>query len=108
MVSRDAIIEMRNRNVCMEKEGKPWSNEDSQSLGTFYDMGFGITEMAVILQRSERAIYQQLVLMGAFQSPVKRTYLPKEQKCLCESCKLDIASCPSGEHCPKLKEAAKC
>ncbi len=108
MVSREAIIEMRNRGKCLENEGKPWSDEDSQAVRFYFDMGYGLTEIAVILNRSERGVFQQLTLMDAFRSPIKRTPLPKEPKCLCGGCKLDPALCPHRECCPKLKGAAKC
>lgn len=103
-MNKQEIIDMRNRKERMENEGKLWSEEDRQRLKENYDNGFGLTEIAHSMRRSELAICQQIDKMDLFNSPIKHTPSVKVPKCLCGDCKLCPNACPAGMRCPRLKE----
>lgn len=59
--------------------------------------GVGITEMAVILQRSETAIIQQIEKMNLYDRrlyPARQKSCSAQSKCLCGTCMADPALCP--------------
>lgn len=60
---REAVINMRHSPASLERRGECWSEEDKGKLSEMFFDNVGITEMAVILQRSEtarRKIYERM------------------------------------------------
>ena len=60
----NTVKNMRKSAVRLERQGDYWSEEDKENLSKMFFEGVGITEMAVILQRSETAIIQQIEKMN--------------------------------------------
>ena len=77
----NTVKNMRKSAVRLERQGDYWSEEDKENLSKMFFEGVGITEMAVILQRSETAIIRQKSCSA-------------QSKCLCGTCMADPALCP--------------
>ena len=90
------IKNMRQRTARMEHEGDYWSDEEKRQLRILFEQGIGISEMAVRLQRSERAIYQQIEKMDLYgrKANPKRNQKQKAPSCLCSRCKCARNACP--------------
>lgn len=64
MINQEEFMEtvrnIRNSSVRLERQGEYWSDEGREKLNKMFPDGTGITEMAVIFQRTESAIMQQI------------------------------------------------
>ena len=91
------VKNMRKSAVRLERQGDYWSEEDKENLSKMFLEGVGITEMAVILQRSETAIIQQIEKMNLYGRrlyPARQKNCSEQPKCLCDNCMADPALCP--------------
>ncbi len=106
-MNNQTIKNMRNRTVRLEREGDYWKDDEKdQLISLFYD-GIGLSEIAVILQRTEPAIIQQAEKLDLYQrkaAPVRRKNQAKEPQCLCSSCSLDSALCPMNRRDTSIPE----
>ena len=95
---QEKIKQIRQCPETLERTGEYWSKEDRETLRQLYRAGRGISEIAVILQRSEFAIMMQLADMGEVRRS-KRTRASKKGQCLCENCHLGLEhpDCPRCE-----------
>lgn len=104
------IIAMRLYGEGLDNDGQYWSEQDKK-LKEYFDTGVGITELALMLKRSEPAIVQMLVKENHFKSEVKpRNRSDRGQRCICVKCS-DYHVCPYSpknrdksfltESCPK-------
>ena len=94
---REAVINMRRSPALLERRGEYWSNEDKEKVDNLFNQGVGITEIAMILQRSESAIMQQIEKQDLYDRklyPTRQRNSPVLSKCLCEVCVADPALCP--------------
>lgn len=86
--NHDQLIALRTGQVVSEHAGDYWSeNEQDMLSGLFWD-GFGISEIAIMLQRNEMAIIQQLIRRNML-SPQSRPRNRKERTengCHCVHC----------------------
>ena len=104
---KDMIIALRNRTTRLEHEGDCWSDEENEKLKRMFDEGMGITEIALILQRTEPAVMQQIEKLDLFQRkayPKRRKYVKMYSSCPCEACTYDMDSCPHNGSCPKMEK----
>lgn len=62
-----------------------WSKDDMEKLRKMFCDGIGISQMALMMGRTERAIYQKIMESQLFD-PVYRTKGKKEAECLCRKC----------------------
>lgn len=86
------IQAMRQRTSQLEREGTYWTDDDKERLRSLFFENVGITDIALILQRTEVAIAQQIQLMNLYEK-VRRTSVQKKQEgCLCKKCTLQ-SSC---------------
>lgn len=94
----EATIEMRNGERIMLRDGDYWSAEDREILQREYRGGTGINVIAIMLQRSESAIYQQVErLRLCTRNPFsvrKKGGQSEVHSCLCKNCKCDRTLCP--------------
>lgn len=94
----EATIEMRNGEMKMLRDGEYWSENDREVLRREYANGTSINVIAIMLQRSESAIYQQVERMGlCTRNPYsvrKKGKQSEAHSCLCKNCKCDRALCP--------------
>lgn len=91
-------IEMRKGGMRMLRDGEYWSENDREVLRREYANGTSINVIAIMLQRSESAIYQQVERMGlCTRNPFSVRKKGKQfetRSCLCKNCKCDRALCP--------------
>lgn len=103
----EIVKNMRQRTTRLDREGDYWTEEEKAQLKSMFEEGIGITEIAMILQRTEPAVMQQIEKMDLYQReryPQRRKSVPKAPVCLCEVCKLDRSGCPLCEAYKALQE----
>lgn len=91
----EIIKSMRQHAKRQEREGDYWSEEEKERLARMFYDGSGITEIAILLQRTEPAVIQQIEKMDLYQrkeNPTRRDP-SKAPGCLCGRCKEDCAFC---------------
>ena len=84
---------IREGTVEPERSGSYWTEDERKQLVTYFELGHGITDTALMLCRSEIAIVQQLLTMGLLTTGKRRAYSKPACECLCEKCK--------AKHCTK-------
>lgn len=101
-------IAMRNGTEKMRRDREYWSEEERKKLRILFAQGMSINEIAIELERSESAVFQQILQMGLYtrRPEVARTRRPavKEPVCLCSVCLCDPALCPSCDHSQVIQE----
>ena len=105
--TKQAIRNMRNRTLQLDREGDYWSEDEKELLAKLFCEGVGISEMSLILQRTERAIAQQIEKMdlyGRQRYPQRRKTPRKDSGCLCDVCTAADDVCPRMQNCPSDKE----
>ncbi len=81
---RQDLIKQRVGLEPPAHEGDYWSDEDRARLKCLFDMGFGISEIALELRRGEPAICQQIEQMGLFEHKRRRHRVrPRFQAAAC-------------------------
>lgn len=102
---KDKTIQMRNGAIKMLRDGEYWTDADREILRREYGSGTSINEIAIMLQRSESAIYQQIERLGLCKrnpfSTRKKGGQSEVHSCLCKSCKCDRVLYP----CCKVYQA---
>lgn len=95
---KQKTMTMRSGMVRMLRDREYWTAEDVETLKNEYYDGTSINEIALLLDRSESAVYQKIEQLGlCIRSAVssrRRNGAVKEGVCLCESCKCDLSACP--------------
>lgn len=105
----ETVKAMRNRTTRLEHEGDYWSEEEKEWLARLFEQGVGISEIAVLLQRTEPAVIQQIEKMDLYQRreyPARRRNEAKSHVCLCKNCKLERSCCPRCNQYLAAKEDA--
>ena len=107
---RQDLIKQRAGLEPPAHEGDYWSDEDRARLKCLFDMGFGISEIALELRRGEPAICQQIAHMDLFERKRRRhrvrPALPSG--CLCKECTADPEACTIRRLQKAAKEAVYC
>ncbi len=89
---------MRNGELQLSRDREYWTDDERDVLRREYMKGTSINVIALMLERSESAIYQQIERLGlCVRNPFssrKKNSVSKRQDCLCMSCKCDRAVCP--------------
>lgn len=101
------VKNMRRRTTRMEREGDYWTEEDKEQLDCLFHAGAGITDIAIQLQRTEPAVFQQVEKMDLYQrkeNPIRQRSPREPSGCLCERCTCDPVSCPHYEVCKDTQE----
>ena len=65
----EGIIDMRQRKIKMRYEGTAWTQDDKDRLAMMYGVGYGITGIALILERTEAEVVEQLKEQGLYRYP---------------------------------------
>ena len=92
-----AVRNMRNRTSRLEREGDCWEQYEKDQLVWMFNEGVGIPEIAVQLQRTEPAVYQQIEKLDLYQrkeNPQRRKNPVQPSDCLCSLCKRPRSMCP--------------
>lgn len=93
----EIVRNMRNRTSRMEHEGDYWDKAEKEQLVRLFKGDIGITEIAVQLQRTEPAVFQQIEKLDLYNrkgNPIRQRKVEKSPECLCGQCQMDQASCP--------------
>ena len=95
----ESLATLRNGGNTPERSGDYWSESDLSELERLFWDGIGMSEIAIYMQRTEVAIYQQLLKLGVLaRQCVPRTRREKSvnRGCLCPDC-----SNPNCAYCGK-------
>ena len=82
MNQTELLIALRNGEILPERSTAYWTAEERAELERLYRKGNRISRASLLLQRSEGAIYQQLIAMGLMGTQGK----PRQYKCSCPKC----------------------
>ena len=86
--NHNALIALWTGEALSERSGEYWSEEEQDTLNRLLGTGYGISEIAVELRRSEMAICQQLLrrnMLAQQGKPRTRREQP-EKSCHCPRC----------------------
>ena len=103
----ETVKSMRKRTTRLEREGDYWTQEEREKLTRLFDSGAGLTDIAIQLQRTEPAVYQQAEKLDLYQrkeKPARHRNGPPPSFCLCDRCRIDVTSCPRRINCVKEQE----
>lgn len=91
----EKLIQRRTGYASLENYRKGWDKEDVRELERLFYEGYGISEIACVMNRSERAVFQRMNTSHLF----RRTNQGKKSatRCLCEKCPLreTCSACPN-------------
>lgn len=97
---QESVRNLRNHVGQLEREGDYWSDEERDRLKMMFNMGVGITEISIRLQRTEPAVFQQIEKLDLYQRkewPRRRRAVPKACECRCAVCEVDPRDCPRNQ-----------
>lgn len=84
---QELLLAIRTGEIQPERSTAYWTPEERAELQRLYRDGQGISEIALLLQRSESAVFQQLLAMGMLAGQGKpRQRNPRQIKCQCPKC----------------------
>ena len=90
---RQLLAAYRSGELSCERSTAYWTQEERAELEEAFRAGIGISELSLFFQRSETAIYQQLIALGlTATSGTRGPRKPKPSRCECPRC-LE-AKCP--------------
>lgn len=104
------LIAMRMNGKGLDNDGLYWSEEDRKKLVNAFESGIGVSEIALLLKRSETAIMQQITCEGLMQFETKKRNrsAKKSAKCLCPTCECrDTCDKLMRKNCSNQKEKAE-
>ena len=99
-IEREMIRRHRNGTIRFDHEGEFWRDDEKRTVKMMFEEGYGISEIAFAVGRSEPAVMQQIEKMDLYQrtlNPKRHKSPPKAPTCLCDSCSLDLSACPRCE-----------
>lgn len=85
----ESLTALRNGDNAPEGSGDYWSETDLNELERLFWDGIGMSEIAIYMQRTEVAIYQQLLKLRVLAHqcvPRIRRERPVCRGCLCPTC----------------------
>ena len=87
---RKELRALRNGNRPPQRSGEYWTEDEVQQLTIMFEEGIGISEIAIELDRTEVAIYQQIDKKGFWAAQCKPRNRGKKERitadCLCPFC----------------------
>ena len=96
---KEKTIKMRTGELTMLQDKERWSDAGRETLRREYYLGTPINEIAIMLERSESAIHQQIEQLGLCvrNTVPRKKSVGKEPECLCQHCERDRSLCPRCE-----------
>lgn len=94
---KTTVQNMRRRTTRLDREGDYWSQAEWDQLIRLFEEGMGITEIAIRLQRTEPAVFQQIEKLDLYrrrENPQRARAHRARRGCLCSACQAPEASCP--------------
>ena len=100
-----AVKNMRKIPYVQDRDRDYWTEDERRQLKRMFNDGEDLSEIALILQRTEIAICQQTVALGLYVRK-RRPGKPKDDSecCLCKKCTASLGKCPRRQQCDE-KEA---
>ena len=94
----ETIRNLRNRTTVLDHEGDYWTEDEKRRLKQMFEASVGISQIAIILQRSEPALMQQIEALDLYHRKAnpKRHRHCKTPTCKCKKCEVPAADCPLG------------
>ena len=92
---RSRLVDLRKGNRPAENANGYWTEEDKQKSKKMFEEGYGISDIALALKRTEVSVtchFQNVGLFARQSRPRKRTANTKEVRCLCAKCRM--MDCP--------------
>lgn len=82
-----AIRDMRAGVASIDRRKEYWRDDEDHKLGELFREGLGISELAVLFQRSERAIMKRIDYLRLYRRVRPARECKKQLKgCLCPDC----------------------
>ena len=93
---KDKTVKMRTGELTLQRDKERWTDTDRETLRREYYLGTPANEIAIMLERSESAIYQQIEQQSLCvrNTVPRKKSVTKEPECLCKYCERDKALCP--------------
>lgn len=103
---KEKTVKMRTGELTMQRDKERWTDSDRETLRREYYLGTPANEIALMLERSESAIYQQIEQQSLCvrNTPPRKRAVVKEPECLCKYCERDKSLCPLCEIYQKALE----
>jgi len=98
------IQKMREYPELLERNQETWTDDEREQLRKMYNMGEGITQIALKLQRTETAIVMQLIGLNLVRRSSSRYRAKKHSRCLCGTCEFG----PNHLACPRYLKGEGC
>lgn len=93
ITKKDLLKCYRDGILVPEQDGKQWTQHERDRLVTLYDDGWGISEMALDLQRTENGIVNQLICMNRLIPPrSRRKRSPRKKSHKCKGCPYNFST----------------
>lgn len=99
----DELIALRTGQAVSKHTGDYWSEDEQDTLNRLFWTGHGISEIAMILQRNEMAICQQLIRRNMLSQQSKPRSRKERAECNCYCARCTNKDCP---RCGKEKPDA--
>ena len=94
---RENLKKLRSGEASSKSNPKSyWQKEDDENLTTLFRDGFGISEIALMMNRTERAIMQRIEHLKLYETS-RKPYRSKKGDCSHKKHCHSIAFCPN---CP--------
>ena len=107
---KNKTIAMRNGELPLLRDGEYWTDDERRRVQIMFEEGKPVNEIALELQRTERAVYQQISSMNLYvispEKMRKHKSGSKDPVCLCSVCSCDRSLCPRCEHYHTIQEEA--
>lgn len=107
---KNKTIAMRNGELPLLRDGEYWTDDERHLVQIRFENGVPVNEIALELQRTERAVYQQISSMNLYviapEKMRKHKAVSKDPVCLCSVCSCDRSLCPRCEHYYAIQEGA--
>lgn len=107
----ETVRNMRRGIRRLDREGDYWSEDDKEKLRILFDLGTGITDISIQMQRTEPAIMQQIEKLDLYQrkeNPSRRRFGNKDHCTVCSCEGRDHIVCPNCGASLIIQEDGKC
>lgn len=84
----ESVNTLRSHNSHLECAGDYWRPEEKERLIEMFYEGIGLSEIAIRLQRTEPAVFQQIEKLDLYRRkdyPKRRKNFRKPAVCLCDT-----------------------
>ena len=99
----ESVRSLRSNESCLERAGDYWSDDDKRRLEEMFDAGIGISEIAIRLQRTEPAVFQQIEKLDLYRRKARPRRRRSLKPCVCHCATCEV----SQENCPRCADGEK-